>query len=287
MTRISWLYDASLPPVAHEPASPAEAMALLDSGNAEFAGLNPTADEPHVHRVSAEELGFGAVPGVAPAQAPFAALLGCADARAPLELVFMQSANDLFAVRVAGNVLGGECVGSLDYAVEHLSSVRLLAVIGHTGCGAVSAAVDAYLAPANYLGVSANLPLRAIIDAIFPAVRAADRSLRAVHGSSVTRRPGFRAALIDTAVAINAAGGAEALAQLFTAHLGESLGVAFGVYDLASRSVGLPAADGAGAAWRAGLVLPPEPEQFPDFASGVALSGYVRSLLDGPAPAAH
>ncbi len=287
MTRISWLYDASLPPVAHEPGSPAEAIALLDSGNAEFAGLNPTADEPHVHRVSAEELGFGAVPGVAPLQAPFAAMLGCADARAPLELVFMQSANDLFAVRVAGNVLGGECVGSLDYAVEHLPSVRLLAVIGHTGCGAVSAAVDAYLAPANYLGVSANLPLRAIIDAIFPAVRAADRSLRAAHGSAVTRRPGFRAALIDSAVVINAAGGAEALAQLFAAHLGESLGVAFGVYDLASRWVGLPAPDQGGTGWQAGLMPPPRPEDFPDFAAGVALSGYVRALLDGPAPGAR
>ena len=279
MTRISWVYDASLPSVGQEPANPSEAMALLDSGNAEFAALRPGADEPHVHRVSAAELGFGSVPGVAPAQTPFAALLGCADARAPLELVFMQSANDLFAVRVAGNVLGSECVGSLDYAVENLMSVRLLAVIGHTGCGAVTAAVDAYLDPTTYLGVSGNLPLRAIVDAILPAVRAADRSLQAVHGPEVQHLPGFRAALIDTAVVINAAGGAQAVAGLFSARLGESLGVAFGVYDLATRTVGLPAAPQAGIVWQPGLVVPPQGEQFPDVAARVAQSGYVHSLL--------
>jgi carbonic anhydrase len=287
MTRISWVYDASLPSVGPEPGTPTQAMALLDSGNAEFASLRPGADEPHVHRVSASELGFGAVPGVAPAQTPFAALLGCADARAPLELVFMQSANDLFAVRVAGNVLGSECVGSLDYAVANLASVRLLAVIGHTGCGAVTAAVEAYLDPTAYLGISGNLPLRAIVDAILPAVRAADRSLQAVHGADVQHLPGFRAALVDTAVVLNAAGGAEAIADLFSARLGGSLGVAFGVYDLATRTVGLPAAPQAGFVWQPGLVVPPEGEQFPDLVTRVAQSEYVRALLRAREPAAR
>ena len=76
---------------------------------------------------------------MAPRQTPFAALLGCADARVPLELVFSRSANDAFAVRVAGNVLGAECVGSLDFAVTQLPSIRVVAVVGHTGCGAVGA----------------------------------------------------------------------------------------------------------------------------------------------------
>jgi len=277
MTRISWLYDASLAGVEHSPATEQEAIARLDAGNAEFAGLDPGADEPHVHRVSADELGFGAVPGVAPTQAPFAAMLGCADARAPLELVFMQSANDLFAVRVAGNVLGAECVGSLDFAVENLSSVRLLAVVGHTGCGAVTAAVDAYLDPTTHLARSANLPLRAITDAILPAVRAGDRSLQQVHGPSVGDRPGFRAALIDTAVVIHAVSCAGTLAQLY----GTRMGVVAGVYDLASRTVGLPTARDGERSWRAGLAAPPKDGDYRTILADVASSQYVRTILDG------
>ncbi len=277
MTRISWIYDAALTGVEHSPATAPEAIARLDAGNAEFAGLDPGADEPHIHRVSADELGFGSVPGVAPAQAPFAAMLGCADARAPLELVFMQSANDLFAVRVAGNVLGAECVGSLDFAVENLSSVRLLAVVGHTGCGAVTAAVEAYLDPTAHLHRSANLPLRAIIDAILPAVRAADRSLHQAHGASTGDRPGFREALIDTAVVIHAVSCAGMLAQLY----GTRVGVAAGVYDLASRSVGLPATQDGAPAWQPGLAVPPERGGFMELVAHIASSQYVRSILEG------
>jgi carbonic anhydrase len=276
MTRISWLYDASLTGVEHAPKTAEEAIARLDAGNAEFASLDPGADEPHVHRVSADELGFGAVPGVPPTQAPYAAMLGCADARAPLELLFMQSANDLFAVRVAGNVLGAECVGSLDFAVENLASVRLLAVVGHTGCGAVTAAVDAYLDPTTHLHRSANLPLRAIVDAILPAVRAADRNLLRAHGTSVGERPGFRAALIDTAVVIHAVSCAATLAQLY----GARQGVAAGVYDLTSRTVGLPARDDGGPSWQPGLAVPPKERDFKELLADVASSQHVRTMLE-------
>ena len=55
-------------------------------------------------------------------QEPFAAVLGCADARVPVEIVFGQGFNDLFVVRVAGNVLGDECLGSLDFAVSNLAA---------------------------------------------------------------------------------------------------------------------------------------------------------------------
>lgn len=286
MPGITWLHDPNSGYAEHEPGSPGAAMTLLDEGNAAFAGIAP--DSPTlVLPVTAADLGFGASPGVAPGQAPFAAVVGCADARVPVEMLFLQSANDLFVVRVAGNVLGSECVGSIDYAIGHLPTVRMLAVVGHTSCGAVGAAVDAYLDPAGSLGLSANLPLRAIVDAIVPTVRAADVALHDAHGADVVGRPGYRAALLDTAVVLNAAVGADVLQRLFAERLGETLGVGFGVYDLASRTVGLPSAAPEGPAWTAGLQEAPDVAALPALARAVAGSRYVGALLDGPAAAAH
>jgi carbonic anhydrase len=77
-------------------------------------------------------------------QQPFATILGCADSRIPPELVFDQGFGDLFVIRVAGNVIGEEVAGSIQYAVAHLRT-PLLVVLGHEGCGAVTAAVEAAL----------------------------------------------------------------------------------------------------------------------------------------------
>jgi carbonic anhydrase len=77
-------------------------------------------------------------------QKPFAAVLGCSDSRVPTELVFDQGFGDLFVVRVAGNVVAEDVVGSVAYAALHLRT-RLFVVLGHAGCGAVGAAVDARL----------------------------------------------------------------------------------------------------------------------------------------------
>ena len=86
----------------------------------------------------------------APKQRPFAAVLGCSDARARIELIFNEGPNDLFVVRVAGNGLGNDVLGSLRYAIDHLrGSLRLVVVLGHSGCGAMSAAVDSFLEPAG------------------------------------------------------------------------------------------------------------------------------------------
>jgi carbonic anhydrase len=75
-------------------------------------------------------------------QKPFAAVLGCSDSRVPTELVFDQGFGDLFVIRIAGNVISADVVGSLEYAEHHLH-VPLLVVMGHEGCGAVTAALDA------------------------------------------------------------------------------------------------------------------------------------------------
>src|SRR5438046_9167052 len=72
-------------------------------------------------------------------QHPFAIVLSCSDSRVPPEIVFDQGLGDLFVVRVAGNVIDDQSLGSIEYAVDHLA-VRLIVVLGHQRCGAVTAA---------------------------------------------------------------------------------------------------------------------------------------------------
>ncbi len=75
-------------------------------------------------------------------QQPFATILGCSDSRVPIELVFDQGLGELFVVRLAGNVVDPDVQGSLEYAVDHLGT-RLIVVMGHQNCGAVTAAMAA------------------------------------------------------------------------------------------------------------------------------------------------
>lgn len=282
MYEIVWQYDETAPYEDLKPVDAAAARRLLIEGNNEFANFfNPhrTAGETtrHVVRVSPQDVGVSGKPGEAPPQEPFAAFLSCADARVPVELIFGQQANDLFVVRVAGNVLGDECLGSLDFAVDHLGTVRLLAVLGHTGCGAVTAAVDAYLTPAGYLGVAANFPLQSIVSSLMAPVRGAAFALAAVHGNAAESRPGYRQALIETTVMLNAALSAAVLIHNFHDAIGDRLQVSFGVYDLRYRTVGLPGSDGE---WQVGLFEPPTDQHgFDALGRRVAESRLVRELL--------
>jgi len=79
-------------------------------------------------------------------QEPFAAVLSCADSRVPVEIIFDQSIGHLFVTRVAGNMITPEIVGSLEYGVAVLG-VKAILVMGHTNCGAISAAVQAKEVP--------------------------------------------------------------------------------------------------------------------------------------------
>ncbi len=282
MYEVVWQYDSTTPFRKAKPENAAEARRLLIEGNQTFCNLFA----PHtvggevtrqLIRIAPQDVGLGARPGEAPTQEPFAAFLSCADARAPVELIFSQQANDLFVVRVAGNVLGDESLGSLGYAVDQLGSVRLLAVMGHTGCGAVTAAVDAHLSPVGYLDTAAKFPLDTIIAKIMAPVNGAAFALARAHGDGVTARPGYRAALIDAAVMLNTALSAAALGNTFDYALGERLQVSFGVYDLRQRNVGLP--DGGGE-WQTGLFPPPTTrDDFDAFALRVARSGMITGLL--------
>lgn len=81
---------------------------------------------------------------LAKGQQPFATILGCSDSRVPPELIFDASFGELFIVRVAGNVISPEVMGSLQYAGAHLRT-PLFVVLGHEGCGAVKAALKTKL----------------------------------------------------------------------------------------------------------------------------------------------
>ena len=120
--------------------------------------------------------------------------------------------NKLFVVRVAGNSLGTDVLGSFHYAISHLQkSLRLLVVLGHSGCGALTAAVDAFLDPGGYLKIATNDQLRSIVDRQLIAVQASARALARAYGSDVMDRPGNREALIEAAITTNAALAAHSL----------------------------------------------------------------------------
>ena len=91
---------------ARQPRDSEEALAWLSDGNRRFAALRPSRIASGTGAASSmvidSDLGFGIAPGVAPEQRPFGVVLGCADARVPIELIFGQSVNNLFVVRVAG-----------------------------------------------------------------------------------------------------------------------------------------------------------------------------------------
>lgn len=105
---------------------------------------------------------------LAAGQAPDAVVLTCADSRVAPTLVFDQGLGDLFVIRVAGNVVTPELLGSVEFAVDNLGT-RLVVVLGHTGCGAVTAAVDAL--GEDEPDLSPNL--RSIVDRILPAAERA------------------------------------------------------------------------------------------------------------------
>lgn len=107
-----------------------EALARLKAGNARFE--RGEARFPTVQKEILAELAKG--------QQPYATIIGCSDSRVPPELVFDAGFGELFVIRVAGNVISPEVMGSIQYAVVHLRT-PLLVVLGHEGCGAVQAAL--------------------------------------------------------------------------------------------------------------------------------------------------
>src|SRR5262249_33272632 len=98
-------------------------------------------------------------------QEPFAIVLGCSDSRVPAELVFGQGFGDLFVIRVAGNIVAPSQVGSVEFAASRFGT-RLVAVMGHTQCGAVQATREELSGHAT----TQSRNLRSIVDRVRPSV---------------------------------------------------------------------------------------------------------------------
>lgn len=116
--------------------NPSDALARLREGNARMVAGRSTGPNRGMDRIVE----------VAPSQAPFAAILGCADSRVPPELLFDQGYGDLFVVRVAGNVATPEELASLEFGVAALGAAYIM-VLGHSECGAVKAAMSPDVPP--------------------------------------------------------------------------------------------------------------------------------------------
>jgi carbonic anhydrase len=243
---IIYRVDPHAPLTTPQINSAQEALEKLAAGNARFhslvckvqgAAANSDAHPEVVIPVTPISLGVPFVSGVAPSHNPYALILGCSDARVPLENVLDCAANEVFVVRVAGNVLGVECLGSIDYAVCNLkSSLRTVIVMGHTGCGAVSAAVDIYLTPSDFPGIAFSHALRSLVDRILLTVRGADRALKRIVGDDVSSHPNYRQLLIDTAIYMNAAVTAHDL-QREVRSICEDMNVVYSVYDVAHAQI--------------------------------------------------
>jgi carbonic anhydrase len=222
-----------------------------------------------------------------PKQSPFAVVVGCSDARVPTEMLFGQGFNDLFVIRVAGNVLGDECFGSIDFALNALAeSVKVVVVLGHSSCGAVTGAVDAYLDPLKFWSKTKSPMLRGILQRIFVPVREAANGLEKVWGAAVREHPDYRRALIEAAVGMNAAQSAYNL-HWETERTGRlETEVLYGVYNIFTHRVGMPGApqNSEGALDSRLAYAPTNPREFKDLAVRIAENVLSEELKNKATP---
>ena len=136
--------------------SASEALDLLREGNRRFV-MSQSRAAPTAHHERRLSLVSG--------QEPFAIVLGCSDSRVPAELVFDQGFGDLFVIRVAGNIVAPSQVGSVEFAALRFST-RLVVVVGHSQCGAITATVEEVLGRST----TESRNLRSIVDRVRPAV---------------------------------------------------------------------------------------------------------------------
>jgi carbonic anhydrase len=138
-----------------------QALARLIAGNERF--VRGEARFPTVQKEVLADLAKG--------QQPYATILGCSDSRVPPELVFDAGFGELFIVRVAGNVVSAEIMGTLQYAGVHLHT-PLFVVMGHRGCGAVGAALEE-----KAHGAANHGRIALLLENIHPGLKHLDRTL--------------------------------------------------------------------------------------------------------------
>jgi len=134
----------------------AEALQRLREGNHRFVSERSR---------SGDGLSSSRRSEVAAGQQPFAIILGCSDSRVPAEIVFDQGLGDLFVIRVAGNIVAPSQVGSVEFAAARYDT-RLVVVLGHSQCGAVTATLEELQQPSE----NQSRNLRSIVDRVRPSV---------------------------------------------------------------------------------------------------------------------
>jgi carbonic anhydrase len=188
--------------------APAKALSMLKDGNERFA-RGKSRRRNYTAKVAATAAG----------QYPFAAIVSCMDSRAPVEIVFDQGIGDLFSLRVAGNVVDEDFLGSLEYAVE-VVGVKQVVVLGHSECGAVKGAVDD-VKLGNLTGLLAK---------IRPAVQAAG-------GTGTSKDKAFVAKVAEQNVRIGMKTIREKSPLLAKAIDSGKIGLAGGIYDISTGRV--------------------------------------------------
>lgn len=141
--------------------SPAKALELLKEGNQRFTAKQQVERDLNLQ---VEQTSTG--------QFPFATVLSCIDSRVPAELVFDQGIGDIFSVRIAGNFVNADILGSMEFASK-LAGTKLILVLGHTACGAVKGACD-HAELGNLTGMLDNIA--PAVDAIVEPTAAAERT---------------------------------------------------------------------------------------------------------------
>ncbi|WP_022953228.1 carbonic anhydrase [Leucothrix mucor] len=133
-----------------------EALVRLKDGNQRFA-TGVRSDDTYTKQMQR--------PSLINEQTPFAIILGCSDSRVPAEIVFDQGLGDLFVIRVAGNIVAPSQIGSIEFAAERFGT-KLVVVMGHSKCGAVTATLDDLRHPSS----DGSMNLMSIVSRIRPAV---------------------------------------------------------------------------------------------------------------------
>jgi carbonic anhydrase len=156
--------------------------------------------------------------------------------------------------------------------------LKLVVVLGHSGCGALTAAVDVFLNPTGYLSLATKYSLRNILDGLLVVVQASARTMLRIFGPNAQSRPGYRRALIEASIVTNAALAAHTIQQELGTSDPRELRAAYGVYLLETREVWAPR---PGEIEGMGLAAPPrDPAGFIALGDAIARSNRIASLLE-------
>lgn len=185
------------------PTSPDQAIEQLMAGNRRFTAGEMIAYMQNMSVVQA---------ATAESQAPYAAILACADSRVPIGMVFDETIGRLFVARIAGSTATSEIVASLEYAVAILG-VQAIVVLGHSNCGAIKAAMKNTDAPGQ---------ISALYAGILPAIYlAGERDIDHVTEQHVLNQVGLLINASTVIAAGMAAGKLKVIGGLYDVATGE------------------------------------------------------------------